>query len=239
MEHRQLRVSRPDELFAQVGAKALLAVLSDEERHRGSRLVHEADRRAYLAAHHLLRITLAPFLGLAPDALVLTRGHGGRPELAGPLGAEVSFNLSHTRGLVACAISVDGVVGVDVEVVRDLPDVDALARSALTPVELRELEGVPPVERSRAFLRRWTVKEAYAKATGHGLGLPLTVVSLRGADTATPTVLDGGTGAPVPGVRAEARTESDTHVLAVVELPREYAVPCPRDVFMNENQMLL
>jgi 4'-phosphopantetheinyl transferase len=217
---------RPEELFDRIGAEAVQATLSDAERHRASRLVFEEDRRAYLAAHHLLRATLAPLLGRAPEAIEMYAGHGGRPELTGPAAPDVSFNLSHTRGLVACAVSVETVVGVDVELVRDLPDVAALARSTLTPDEIDELDRIAPAERSRAFLRRWTIKEAYAKATGHGLGLPINSISIRGADGATPTVLDAATGAALPGVRVTAESHGGAHLMAVAYLPKEHTVNC-------------
>lgn len=214
---------RPEELVGRIGADALLAALSDEERQRAARLVFEEDRLAYIAAHHLLRVTLAPLLGTAPEAIEMSSGPGGRPELAGPASAKVSFNLSHTRGLVACAVSFDTVVGVDVELVRDLPDVAALARSTLAPAELHELDRIPPASRSRAFLRRWTIKEAYAKATGRGLSLPLTAISLRAADTATPTVQDAETGMALPGVRVSAWNHDHTHVMAVTHLTKEHS----------------
>lgn len=216
------RTVQPEELFGRIGADVLLAALSDEERQRAARLVFEEDRRAYIAAHHLLRVTLAPLLGTAPEAIEMSSGHGGRPELSGPVADEVSFNLSHTRGLVACAVSFQAIVGVDVEFVRDLPDVAALARSTLIPAEIHELDRISPAERSRAFLRRWTIKEAYAKATGHGLGLPITAISLSAADTATPTVLDAATGMALPGVRVTARSHGHTHVMAVAHLTKEH-----------------
>lgn len=220
------RAVRPEELFGCLGADALLATLSDDERRRAARLVFEEDRRAFTAAHHLLRVTLAPLLGSAPEAIEMSSGHGGRPELAGPAAAEVSFNLSHTRGLVACAVSFQTIVGVDVELVRDLPDVAALARSTLTPAEIHELDRIPAEERSRAFLRRWTIKEAYAKATGHGLGLPITAISIRAADSATPTVLDAATGTALADVRVTAGRYGDTHVMATAHVPKEHTVNC-------------
>jgi 4'-phosphopantetheinyl transferase len=220
------RAVRPEELFGRIGADRLVATLSDEERQRAARLVFEEDRRAYIAAHHLLRVTLAPLLGRAPEAIEMYAGHGGRPELSGPAATEVSFNLSHTRGLVACAVSFETVVGVDVELVRELPDVAALARSTLTTAEIHELDRIPPAERSRAFLRRWTIKEAYAKATGHGLGLPITAISLSAADTPTPTVLDAVTGTALPGVRVTAGSHGGTHVMAIAYLPKEHTVNC-------------
>jgi phosphopantetheine--protein transferase-like protein len=225
-EHAVTRAVRPEELFSRWGADALLATLSDEERRRASRLVFEEDRRAFIAAHHLLRATLAPLLGGAAEAIEFSTGHGGRPELSGPAAGEVSFNLSHTRGLVACAVAFQTIVGVDVEVVRDLPDVAALARSTLTPAEIDELDAISPAERSRAFLRRWTIKEAYAKATGHGLGLPITSVALSAADTTTPTVLDAATGRALPGVRVTAGSHGNTHVMAIAYLPKEHTVNC-------------
>ncbi|HUG84095.1 MAG TPA: 4'-phosphopantetheinyl transferase superfamily protein [Euzebya sp.] len=214
-----VRVARPEDLWASPGPDALLASLSPAEVDRAARFRFDVDRRAYIAAHHLLRTALAERLGSADPATVALRtGPGGRPELAFDRG--VSFNLSHTRGMVACALSGAAAVGVDVEGVRPLPDLASLARSVLTDVEARELMTHPPALRSRAFMRRWTAKEAYAKATGQGLALPLSAIAVVDADRDRPVIHDAATGRRLPGVQIDVTALGPGHLLAVATITR-------------------
>jgi len=155
-------------------APALVSLLDDHERVRLARLRRPADRARYLAAHALVRLVLAPLAGTAAGALTFDRtcrcgAPHGKPVLPdGP-----GFSLSHAGELVGVAVRVDGPVGLDVEQVRHVADLDALAEHVRSPAE-RARGGLDPA----AFFRTWTRKEALVKATGDGLTAPMTAITL-------------------------------------------------------------
>lgn len=117
----------------------------------------------------LLRRVLGERLGLPPAELRFRRGERGKPELAGE---EIAFNLSHSGGLALIGVAENGAVGVDLEQVRALRRLDLLAKGTLTGAELDSLRRLDDEgEQAHWFLRRWTAKEAVAKAFGAGLAL--------------------------------------------------------------------
>jgi 4'-phosphopantetheinyl transferase len=157
--------------------QALRAQLSTSERERSQRFVFARDRHRFVAAHAALRQLLAQRTGL-PGALVeLTENVFGKPLLAGagPGGPNAPhFNLSHSQGLGAVALSDTHEIGIDVEVLRPLSDRAAMARTYFTPAEQRALERVESrgaLAAEKAFFTCWTRKEACLKALGLGLQL--------------------------------------------------------------------
>lgn len=83
------------------------------------------------------------------------------------------FNLSHSGMLGTCALSVDCEIGVDVEQIRAMPDLFDIARQFFSPAECVDLKTAPPEQREAAFFSCWTRKEAYIKAIGGGISIPL------------------------------------------------------------------
>jgi 4'-phosphopantetheinyl transferase len=150
------------------------SVLDAQERTVAGRFVFERDRRNYLLAHGLLRSALARHTGIAARSLRFRTTATGRPELVTGDGADaqVRFNLSHTRGLVGCAISTVGDVGFDLETVRR-PAALRIAERHFTAAEVASLRAVPHAHRDEQFYTLWVLKEAYIKARGLGLSLPL------------------------------------------------------------------
>lgn len=154
---------------------ALRRVLSPGERDRLPTFRFDADRLGYLAAHGLVRYALsARASSVRPEAWTFRTGKRGRPEVDEPAAWRgLRFNLSHTRGTVACVVT-DGVpCGIDVERSDGAADVDLLAGGVLSAAERRRLDGLTDPARRTAFFRHWTLKEAYAKARGDGVGIPL------------------------------------------------------------------
>ena len=146
--------------------------LNPDERLRADRYRFEADRRRFVARRALLRLLLSRYTGIAPAELEFSYGHAGKPELARRLGpADIRFNASHSSGLALFVIARGRRVGVDVETLRPLPDLDEVARACLTAHEYATLQSLPPNRRNGAFLTAWTLKEAFVKATGDGLTL--------------------------------------------------------------------
>jgi 4'-phosphopantetheinyl transferase len=156
-------------------------ILSGDEIARADRFVFERHRRHYIFAHALLRLALSELEpGIAPSAWSFATGRYGRPFVAGPTtAAPLHFSLSHTEGCVACLISAEEAVGVDVEHVVPRGSVMETARGAFAPEEIEMLRGLPPREVLDRFFDIWTLKEAYLKARGFGLHLPLDGFAVR------------------------------------------------------------
>jgi len=147
-------------------------ILAPSELERHTRFLRDSDRHEYLVAHALLRLSLSRFAGVAPRAWEFEVNEYDKPEVAAPEVA-IRFNISHTRGLVACAVTREVDVGVDVEFDGRVEDVLALGASVFSPAEMRDLRSLPPHQQRRRFFEYWTLKEAYIKARGMGMSLPL------------------------------------------------------------------
>lgn len=148
-------------------------VLDQNEQARAQRFRFEKDRHRYIAAHVSLRISLSEFLGEEPAEIVFATGRHGKPELA--FNNDWAFNLSHSDnvGLIAVAPREDfGAIGVDVEVIKAIDDLESLARDNFTAEERDALAGCGDENALRLFLRCWTRKEACLKALGTGLTIP-------------------------------------------------------------------
>ena len=149
-------------------------MLDDEERARAARFVHERDRHQFIAAHALLRILLQELAGGPAGAWRFIAGSHGKPSLhPDPRLGRLAFNISHTRGAVACAMTLDHDIGVDIEDLERPGRLLEIAHAYFAPDELIVLHSAPPAEQHAVFLRLWTLKEAYIKAHGDGLSLPL------------------------------------------------------------------
>lgn len=159
-------VLRPDDVQS-LGA-SFTDALSDAERARAARFHVPADALAFTAAHALLRHALSlRWPQVAPRAWTFSTGPHGKPRANEAPG---DCNLSHCRALVAVAVSGGPAVGVDVEAHRPALATDDVAAGAFGPRELADLRAQPDeAARLDRFFARWTVKEAYLKATGVGL----------------------------------------------------------------------
>ena len=148
--------------------------LSVDERARAARFVHAHDRRRFTVAHAAVRQILGAYLGASPRALAFTLYGQGKPALARPWAdAGITFNLSHSYGLGLCAVARGRELGVDVEQIRALDDLDGLADQVFSPRERAALARLRGGDRVRGFFDGWTRKEAYVKALGDGLSHPL------------------------------------------------------------------
>jgi 4'-phosphopantetheinyl transferase len=152
--------------------RELERLLCPAERARAHGFVFETHRRRYIAAHGLLRRILASYLGARPETLEFEAAEGAKPRLREPPTA-LDFNLSHSEDLGLVAVAHGREVGVDVEAVRPVDDLDLLAENCLSALEAIRLASIAETERPRAFLECWTRKEAFLKAVGDGLARPL------------------------------------------------------------------
>jgi 4'-phosphopantetheinyl transferase len=152
---------------------SLTQVLSVEERARAERYHFEADRKRSIIGHGVSRLLLARCLGVSPQGLRFTYNAFGKPDVVCARTPHLHFNLSHSGEWIVIALSRGRILGVDVERERkDMATADIAARF-FSPVECETLAVLSAAMRCRAFFSCWTRKEAYLKARGDGLSLPL------------------------------------------------------------------
>jgi len=163
------------------------ALLTDEEHAREARFHFDADKERFVIGRALTRLQLSRFLGGDPRAWRLVTNAHGRPELASPTRPPLGFNVSHTHGLVACAVTGTPDVGVDVECISRSLTHD-IADRFFAPREVADLRRLSPAEQARVFFDYWTLKEAYIKARGMGLALPLAHFAFSLRPPALPTI---------------------------------------------------
>ncbi|MBW4680495.1 MAG: 4'-phosphopantetheinyl transferase superfamily protein [Microcoleus vaginatus WJT46-NPBG5] len=144
--------------------------LSADECDRAKRFYFERDRQRFIAGRGMLRNILSRYLAIAPSQMEFCYGKRGKPALRNE---SICFNLSHSQGLALYAITLDRIVGIDLEQVRSMPDAEAIAKSFFSQREYAVLQGMPANEKQAAFLNCWTRKEAFLKAIGDGLYKPL------------------------------------------------------------------
>jgi 4'-phosphopantetheinyl transferase len=150
------------------------ATLAADERNRAQRFVFQPDRNSYIAARGVLRELLGRYLNRGPSELEFDYGAQGKPALRGGSSPNsVQFNVSHSHGVALFAFAVGRQVGVDVELVR--PDFagEKIAERFFSSQEVRELRSLPAAVQDEGFFLCWTRKEAYIKARGEGLQIPL------------------------------------------------------------------
>ena len=158
----------------EVTLRSLEATLVDEERERARRFIFERDRDRYVAARGILRDLLGQYLRCAPQSVEFVYGPHGKPALAGAaLRPAICFNLSHSHGLAVVAIGREQEVGIDVELIRAEFASEAIAKRYFSAKEIDELSRLPAELRTEGFFLCWTRKEAYIKAKGDGLRIPL------------------------------------------------------------------
>jgi len=187
----------------------LLPRLSAEEQQRAARFRISEARHRFILARVMLRHQLGKEIGIVPESVFFATGKHGKPRLDIPGIEDPSqFNLSHSGDVVVFVVgSVD--VGVDVESLRDVPNAERMARRFFSPSEQSVIQSLGGATRYHAFLRIWTQKEAFLKATGLGFGMPLREVETE-PDPAAP-----------PGLRAIAgdKNEAANWTLLEVEIP--------------------
>ena len=154
--------------------QGLQTLLASEEISRADRFRFEKDRRRFVVVRGLLRVILGRYLDLKPGQLGFVYGDYGKPALApAPATRGLSFNLSHAHELALVAVTRDRQIGIDLEHMRPIPEMEQIAERIFSPQEKEMFRALPGAEKLEVFFHCWTCKEAYIKARGEGLSLPL------------------------------------------------------------------
>ncbi len=154
--------------------EVLRSVLSADERERADRFRFEDDRRRYVIGRGVLRVLLGRCTGIEPHLLAFGYGQHGKPALAEPDGPfPLEFNVSHSGRWVLIGITRGRVLGVDLERIRPVADLEAIAVRHFTTTEAARILSLDGERRTLAFFACWTRKEACVKADGAGLSKSL------------------------------------------------------------------
>jgi len=209
--------------------------LSPIEIERADRYYFDRDRNRFTVARSVLRRLLGSYLRLDPRGVEFVYGPQGKPDVVAPQNpSRLRFNLSHSGELALVAVSFDLELGVDVERIK--PDFAGLeiARRFFSPEECAKLEFVLPNARVDAFFDCWTRKEAYIKARGEGLAIPLDSFEVAFAPGEEPALLQVKTDHdvpsrwrfhalhPGPGYKAALAVEASDHELRLWEWHEKY-----------------
>lgn len=169
-----LWLARPDEINDSVLLSQYMAMLSDEEKINMQRFYFAKHRHQYLVTRALIRSTLSYYVDIAPKDWCFSVNNYGKPEIANRvLDIPLRFNLSHTDGLIICALALENDIGVDIETMQRTHTSLDIAKHYFSKREYDSLRVLAKHEQAQRFLQYWTLKEAYIKARGLGLSLPL------------------------------------------------------------------
>jgi len=162
--------------------EAAAALLSDAERHRARRFVFDRDTRRYIVGRARLRELLAARLGVRAHQVEFVYGAHGKPALSRRFAdSNLHFSVSHCDDLATYAFSSGHAIGIDVEAVRVMTDADDIAARYFSPRENATYRSLDPRDKPLGFFNCWTRKEAFVKALGGGLSMPLAEVDVAHA----------------------------------------------------------
>lgn len=169
----EIHVWRANLELEEIVLRQLDETLSTDEKVRANRFFFKRDRRHFIATRGMLRELLGVYLNRNPKRIEFGYGPQGKPTLhTEPTEQSIQFNVSHSNGMALLAFTVGRHLGVDVELVRPIAG-EEIAEHYFSPQELMELNRLPATLWDEGFFLCWTRKEAYIKATGEGLQVPL------------------------------------------------------------------
>ena len=158
----------------------LVEMLSRRERLRCEKIVFERIRSQYVLTRALVRRSLSLYANVSPETWRFNEDKYGRPYIEAPKSdASLDFNISHSAGMIVCLIGRERRFGVDVEVIGGRCRMLDIAERFFSRCEAAELKALQPPLQAERFCDYWTLKEAYIKARGRGLSIPLHQFSFR------------------------------------------------------------
>lgn len=148
-------------------------LLDQKEVDRGNSFAFDKDRNLYQASHVFLRRILSQYADIPPEYWAFSCNDFGKPAIENSGQESLSFNLSHTHSMIACAVGYQYDLGVDIEGNQAVSNLVDMCRITLSDAELTTVLSTLPKQREKLFYRYWTLKEAYIKALGKGLSIPM------------------------------------------------------------------
>jgi len=167
----QLWLAYPADMPMRDGVPACVGLLDEEERKRLNAFRFDEHRQEFGTTRALVRTALSAQCAVRPADWRFVTNAWGKPEVEAPQGLE--FNVSNCPGLVVCLIAWGYAVGVDAESFARADEILELREQVFSPAELAQLEALSPAEKPQHALALWTLKEAYTKACGMGLSIPM------------------------------------------------------------------
>ena len=174
LEDTHVHVWRADLDCEKTALPRLESTLAPEEKGRADRLIFRSDRDTYVATRGILRQLLGGYLNRSPADVTFHYGPRGKPTLYGEsLERSIQFSVSHSGRMALLAFAAGRHIGIDLEFIRPTIAALEIAERYFSPQEVIELRALPGSRLAEAFFLCWTRKEAYVKAKGEGLHIPL------------------------------------------------------------------
>ncbi len=157
----------------------LATCLSIDEIDRGSKFRFPEHKRRFIVARGILRQLLSNYLNISPKSVKFDYGDRGKPQiLQSNTVHPLQFNISHSQEYALFGFTIDSLIGVDIEYLREMPDAAKIAQRFFSPREFDLIKNLAIEEQSKLFLKIWTAKEAYLKAIGTGLSGSLASINI-------------------------------------------------------------
>ena len=154
------------------------SLLTDDERQKQQRYIFEKDQHNALITRAFVRDLLSHYCNIKPENWQFFKGEYGKPEvLSAPI--PIRFNVSHTKNMIICAVTLEHDIGCDVEDTSKKLQVRDIAKRFFSKQETKALYSLPENEQNSRFFNYWTLKESYIKAWGQGLAIPLADFSFK------------------------------------------------------------
>jgi len=170
LAEKEIHIWRADLDLPDRSIQQLNQILSTDERMRAERFHFEKDKKKFVIGVGILRAMLSPYVGVEPKELRFIHGKRGKPMLDDVFAnGSIQFNMSHSEGLALYGFTRDHEIGVDIEFVRDIPEMDKIAEQFFSIKENDVFRSLPDSKKKEAFFNCWTRKEAFVKAIGDGL----------------------------------------------------------------------
>jgi 4'-phosphopantetheinyl transferase len=163
--------------------RRLTNTLNTNEKERAERFLVPQAREHFAASRGVLRGLLATYLEIDPVSVELQYGPEGKPSLSSLHNSQIRFSVSHSQGMGLFAFAKGHDVGVDIEWIKANFKGMEIASHFFSSDEVRELAKLPPELADEAFFGCWTRKEAYVKARGQGLSVPLRSFTVNFTDS--------------------------------------------------------
>ncbi len=171
-----------------------IQVLSVDELTRAGQFYFQEDRKRFIVRHGMLRMILGSYLGVQAGEIPFYHGKNGKPAIADTFGrGAIQFNLAHSKGVALFAFVRNQEIGVDIEYIHDMPEMEQIVERFFSKSENEDLRSLPASRKREAFFNGWTSKEAFVKALGEGLSRPFDKfdVSLTPGESAQQLRIEG------------------------------------------------